>query len=174
MSRDVVALVVRVRFCASHDAPFKVLIPNTHVRQPRPRFLRICKAVQPSPRPTQVAAAREGECQGAAGVAVAELAQVVGRAFQHRIMLELVVAQRRHDRSQAGRARRALAAAAHYVLLAVQFYVIQDSCMQRSEVPDLLFRRCSTPFFTPSVRPLQLHTLETRQRARVKAAATLS
>ena len=142
MCRDVVALVVRVRFCASHDAPFKVLIPNTHVRQPRPRFLRICKAVQPSPRPTQVAAAREGERQGAAGVAVAELAQVVGRAFEHRVMLELVVAQRRHDRSQAGRARRALAAAAHYVLVAGYFETVEQCYMQVSELPDLLFRRC--------------------------------
>jgi hypothetical protein len=81
MSRDVVTLIVRVRFCASNNAPFKILVAHAHVRQPRSRFLRVGEAMQTSPRPTQVPAAREGECQGAAGVAVAELAQVVGRAF---------------------------------------------------------------------------------------------
>ena len=68
--------------------------------------------MQTRPRPTQVAAAREGERQGAAGVAVAELAQVVGRALEHRVVLELVVAQRRGQRrGEQGGARWALAAA---------------------------------------------------------------
>ena len=56
-------------------------------------------------------------------------------------MLELVVAQRRHDRSQAGRARRALAAAAHDVLVAGYFETVEQCYMQVSELPDLLFRR---------------------------------
>jgi len=58
-------------------------------------------------------------------------------------VLELVVAQRRHDASQAGRARRALAAAAKYVLLAEHF---EDYYMRLSRIAELLFRRLNSEF----------------------------
>ena len=69
-------------------------------------------------------------------------------------MLQLFVAQRRRDSSQGGRARWALAASPHYVLVAVQFYVIKDSYIQMSEVTDLLCRRSSGPATSSA---LQLH-----------------
>ena len=79
------------------------------MRQPRSSFLRVREAVEARPRPTQVPAARETQREGAARVPVSELAQVVGCAFQDRVMLQLFVAQRRRDSSQGGRARGALA-----------------------------------------------------------------
>ncbi len=88
-------------------------------------------------------------------------------------MLQLVVAQRRRDSSQGGRARGPLATSPHYVLVAVQFYVIKDSYVQLSEVAELLFRRRYSSWRGSEAGA---HTLveEEREaaRARAKAAST--
>ena len=86
-------------------------------------------------------------------------------------MLQLFVAQRRRDSSQGGRARWALAASPHYVLVAVQFYVIKDSYIQMSEVTDLLCRRSSGPA-TSSALQLHRHGPGEWPRATAKTALT--